>query len=101
VYTSLHLAAHPIGDGLQPPEQGLHEVHQLPHPLKSCLNRNFTEKFVIYLFQGLVIFHLFFIRFDQNCFSDYCLNFPKNCQESTFLQKGLRKSFSLRAVKIH
>jgi hypothetical protein len=47
----LHMVAHPIGDGLQPPGQGLHEVYQVPHPLKSSSKHDFTKKFVFVYFK--------------------------------------------------
>ncbi len=79
----LHVVAHPIDDGLQRPRQGLHEVYQVPHPLKSCLKFNFSEKLVIiYILQGLVIFHLF-TKFDQNCSSGLVFVWisPPPCKE--------------------
>ncbi len=36
----LFVVAFPIGDGLQPPQQGLHEVHQVFPPLKSRSKRD-------------------------------------------------------------
>jgi hypothetical protein len=49
----LYVVAHPIGDGLQPSRHGLHEVHQAPHPLKSCSKHDFTDMFVIIYIKAL------------------------------------------------
>jgi hypothetical protein len=48
-----------IGDGLQHPHQGLHEVLQVFPPLKSCSKSDFREKFANTYFIGLTFLHLF------------------------------------------
>jgi hypothetical protein len=35
----------PVGDGLQPSHQGLHEVHHVLTPLKSGSESDFIDKF--------------------------------------------------------
>ncbi len=49
----IYVVAHPIGHGLQPSRQGLHEVHQAPHPLKSCSKHDFTNLLVIIYIKAL------------------------------------------------
>jgi hypothetical protein len=61
------VVAHPIGDGLQPHEQGHRKVHQVPHHLNLVQNVT-LQKILYYRFQGLVILHLF-TKFNQNCSS--------------------------------
>jgi hypothetical protein len=45
LWLALYMVALPTGDGLRPPHQGLHEVHQVLAPLKSCLKSDFIDKF--------------------------------------------------------
>jgi hypothetical protein len=40
-----YVVALPIGDGLQPPHQGLHGVHHVLPPLKSCSKSDLIERF--------------------------------------------------------
>jgi hypothetical protein len=49
----LSLVALPIGDGLQPPHQGLHGVHQVFHTIQSCLKSDFMDKFASICFWAL------------------------------------------------
>jgi hypothetical protein len=44
------VVALPIGDGLQPPQQGLHEIHQVFRPLNSCSKYDFIDKFAAIYF---------------------------------------------------
>ncbi len=53
----LYVVALPIGDDLQRPRQGIHEVFQVLPPLKSC-SKNDLRKVCKYLFLGFTFLHL-------------------------------------------
>jgi hypothetical protein len=60
------VVALPIGDDLQRPHQGIHEVLQVLPPLKSFSKNDFEKSLQIPIFR-LYIFASF-TKFDQNCF---------------------------------
>ncbi len=62
----LYVVALPTGDGLQPPHQGLHEVHQVLPPLILSIKWFYSQGFC-YLFLGLTILHLFTMFFLNWC----------------------------------
>jgi hypothetical protein len=80
--------AQPISDDLQPPWQGLHKAHQVPHQPKSRSNPRCYRKGCCCLFLGLVILILlakFYLK--TKCsysLEDFRVSLSKDPQEPIF-----------------
>jgi hypothetical protein len=95
------VVAYPIGDGLQSPQQGLHDVHEVSHPLKSFSKRDFKEQLLILRPCNFCIFSPSLIEIAV-VVEYYLAFFPqKNCQVSIFCKKACKNKISLKAGKIH
>jgi hypothetical protein len=86
----------PIGDGLQPCHQALHEVHPVLPSYQIYAKNDFIDKFTVTYFYALqfVFFHQVLFK---NCFSGFGVKafldvfYPKNVQVSIFCAKPCKK----------